>query len=54
MPINATGGTGELVTGVPESDRDRDPFLNPGLLGRLWRHSVAQSAWSFGGQLEGL
>ncbi len=35
MPINATGGSGELVTGVPGSDRDRDPFLNSGLLGRL-------------------
>jgi len=29
------------------------PRPGPGLLDRLWRPSVAQSAWSFGGWLEG-
>jgi len=28
--------------------------LSPGLLGRPWRPSVAQSAWSFGGDGEGI
>ncbi len=27
MPINATGGSGELVTGVPRPDRVSDPYL---------------------------